>query len=69
VSEAESWLAAQPKNDKGKVDITVVIAEGKRRKYCICPRPMRAIIKLDGLTCRWCLMPETAESHAFWYGR
>lgn len=67
MSEAESWLGAQPKNEKGKVDVALVIAEGRRRGYCICPRPMRQLIDFKGLTCRWCGMPETEKSWAFWY--
>lgn len=67
VAEAETWIAEQPKNDLGKVDITVVMAEGRRRGYCICPKPMRQIISFDGLTCTWCGMPETRQSWEFWY--
>jgi hypothetical protein len=68
-AEAESWLAAQPKNDKGKVPLGVVIAESKRRGYCICPKPMRQLINITGLKCSWCFMTETNESSEFWYGR
>jgi hypothetical protein len=75
-SEAETWLAIQPRNDKGKVDISLVIAEGKRRGYCICPKPMRQMIDFSAegnnfnkpLTCNWCLMPEMRASWDFWYG-
>lgn len=67
MSEAESWLAQQPKNAKGKVDIAVVIAEGRRRGYCICPRPLRQMIDFSGLTCNWCMMPDTRESWSFWH--
>jgi hypothetical protein len=67
MTEAEQWLAAQPKNSKGKVDITVVIAEGRKRGYCICPIPMRQMISFDGLIHQWCGMPDTNQSWEFWY--
>lgn len=65
--EAEGWIAAQEKLPNGKVDIQLVIAEGRRRGYCICPRPMRQVIDLDGLTCAWCGEVESRQSWAFWY--
>ena len=76
MSEAETWLAAQPKNTVGKVDISVVIAEGQARGYCICPKPLRQMIDLTAegngvdtpLTCKWCEQPETRGSWQFWYG-
>lgn len=68
MSEAESWLAAQPKNEKGKVAIDIVIAEGRRRGYCICPKAIREMISFEGMTCTWCGQPETRKSHVFWYG-
>lgn len=73
MAEADSWIPAQPKNAKGLVDVELVIAEGQRRGYCICPRPLRRMIDfskwLDGkqLFCKWCGQPETRESWAFWY--
>lgn len=75
VPEAKGWLAAQPKNEKGKVDILLLIAEGQKRGYCICPKPMREIIDFtaegnrlrEPLICLWCNMPETRESWTFWY--
>ena len=66
--EAEIWLAAQPKLANGKVDIQVVIAEGRRRGYCICPKPFREMINFQGLTCSWCEQLETWQSWEFWYG-
>jgi hypothetical protein len=69
MSEAETWIATQPKQPNGKVDVALVIAEGKRRGYCICPKPMRQMINFQGLTCSLCGQPETLESHDFWYGR
>jgi hypothetical protein len=68
MAEAESWLAAQPKLPNGKVDGRLLITESERRGYCICPRPLRRMISFAGLTCKWCLQPETDESWAFWYG-
>lgn len=65
--EAERWLAEQPKLANGKVDITLVIAEGKSRGYCICPKPLRQLINVDGFTCQWCGETETRSSWAFWY--
>jgi hypothetical protein len=67
VAEADTWVPAQPRLGNGKVDITVVIAEGQRRGYCICPKPMRQMINFDGLSCSWCGQPETRASWAFWY--
>lgn len=67
MSEAESWLAAQPKTDNGKVSIFLVIREGQARGYCICPKPLRQLIVFDGWTCQWCHQPETRQSWAFWY--
>jgi hypothetical protein len=78
VSEAEGWILAQPRNENGKVDILIVIAEGKKRGYCICPKPMRQMIDFTAegnpgllakaLTCTWCEQPETRASWEFWYG-
>jgi hypothetical protein len=65
--EAEIWLKKQPKNTKGKVDIRLVIEEGKKRGYCICPKPMRQMINMNGMICALCLMPESKESWKFWY--
>jgi len=67
MSEADVWVPAQSKNDKGKVSVELLIAEGQRRGYCICPKPMRQMINFDGLTCSWCEQPETRQSWAFWY--
>lgn len=67
MSEAESWLEQQPKTDNGKVSIMLVIAEGQRRGYCICPKPLRQLIAFDGYTCQWCHQPETRASWEFWY--
>lgn len=67
-TEAETWLEHAPKQPNGKVSIFVVIAEGQRRGYCICPKPLRQLIVFDGWTCSWCHQPETADSHRFWYG-
>jgi hypothetical protein len=78
MSEAETWLNQQPKLPNGKVDIRLIIAEGIRRGYCICPKPMRQLIDLtvEGnpdlpgpLTCKWCSQPETKDSYRFWYGK
>lgn len=74
--EAETWLAEQPRkpgtrtadNPDGKVDIAVLIQEGRRRGYCICPRPLRQVVDVRGLTCKWCDQPETDDSWRFWYG-
>jgi hypothetical protein len=68
MSEAESWLAAQPKLSRGKIDVRLLIAEGIRRGYCVCPKPMRQIIDVTGLTCSWCGQPEAKSSWHFWYG-
>jgi hypothetical protein len=76
MSEAEQWLAGQPKLDNGKVDVRLVIAEGLRRGYCICPKPFRQMIDFTAegnnfpapLTCKWCDQPETRQSWEFWYG-
>lgn len=68
VSEAETWLSDQPKLANGKVDVWVLITEGQRRGYCICPKPMRQMINFDGLTCAWCGQVESRESWNFWYG-
>lgn len=65
--EAEEWIAAQEKLVTGKVDIRILIDEGQRRGYCICPKPMRQIIDFKGMTCKWCEMPETQGSWDFWY--
>ena len=67
MAEADMWLADQPKLANGKVDIRMVIAEGQRRGYCICPKPMRGLIDFTGLTCKWCGQPETRQSWEFWY--
>jgi len=79
MSEAETWLAGQPRNDAGKVDISLVITEGRRRGYCICPKPLREVIDFTvednpglmdkPLTCTWCGQPETRGSWEFWYGK
>jgi hypothetical protein len=66
--EAERWLAEQPKLPNGKVDIRLLVAEGQKRGYCICPVPMRQMINVDGLTHQWCGMRESRESWKFWYG-
>lgn len=70
-SEAWLWisteLAGQPEGSK--VDVRILIAEGKRRGYCICPKPMRQMIDFSGMSCSWCLMPETRQSWQFWYGK
>ncbi|HEY2309450.1 MAG TPA: hypothetical protein VGI05_26530 [Streptosporangiaceae bacterium] len=67
MSEAESWLAGQPKTEHGKVSVFLLIAEGQQRGYCICPKPLRQLIVFDGWSCQWCHQPETRESWAFWY--
>lgn len=66
-SEASEWLERQPLNEAGKVDGRLLIAEGRRRGYCICPRAIRSVIDFSGLKCRWCEQPETRQSWAFWY--
>jgi hypothetical protein len=68
MSEAEGWIKEQPKLANGKVDVRLLIVEGQRRGYCICPKPMRQMIDFDGLTCSWCDQEETRKSWAFWYG-
>ena len=68
MSEAESWLAKQPKLPNGKVDALLLVAESRQRGYCICPRPMRQMIDFSGLTCNWCKQPEALRSWEFWYG-
>ena len=72
-SEAWSWLSLQLEGqlEGAKVDIRVIIEEGKRRGYCICPKPMRQMIDFssEGMHCTWCLMPETKQSWQFWYGK
>lgn len=68
MSEADTWVPAQEKNEDGKVDLRVLIAEGQARGYCICPKPMRQLINFDGYTCSWCKQAETRESWKFWYG-
>lgn len=68
MAEAEAWIAAQPKLENGKVDLQLVMAEGRRRGYCICPKPMRQMINFDGFDCAWCEQPETRASWEFWYG-
>lgn len=67
MSEAESWLDAQPKMPGGKVSIFLVIAEGQARGYCICPKTLRQLIVFDGWHCQWCHQPETRDSWRFWY--
>lgn len=67
MSEAESWIAAQPKTPQGKVSIFLVINEGQARGYCICPKPLRQLINFEGLRCQWCHQPETRASWDFWY--
>jgi hypothetical protein len=69
ITEAEIWLSAQPKQPDGKVNGTLVIEEGQRRGYCICPKPMRQLIDFAEmrLNCKWCGQPETRKSWAFWY--
>jgi hypothetical protein len=61
-------VPAQPRLPSGKVDARLLVAEGQRRGYCICPKPMRQMISFDGMTCTWCGQPETRQSWAFWYG-
>jgi hypothetical protein len=76
MSEAEGWIAAQPKLENGKVDINLLIAEGKARGYCVCPKPLRQMIDFtaegnglaEPLTCTWCEQPEAKASWEFWYG-
>jgi hypothetical protein len=67
-AEVESWLAAQEKLPNGKVDGHLLIAEGKKRGYCICPKPMRQMISFDGMQCTNCQMTETRGSWEFWHG-
>lgn len=67
MSEAETWLARQPKLANGKVSITLIIAEGQKRGYCICPKPLRQLISFDGLHCQWCQQIEDKRSWQFWY--
>lgn len=67
MTEAERWLTEQPKNEKGKVDVRLVIAEGLRRGYCICPKPLRQMIDFRGHQCSMCGQLETIESWQFWY--
>ena len=69
MSEADHWLETQPRNASGKVEVSLLIAEGKRRGYCICPKPLRQLVDFSGLTCSWCLMPETRQSWQFWWGK
>lgn len=66
-TEAEKWLPTQPRNADGKIDIKYLIFEGQRRGYCICPKPMRQMINLEGMTCTLCGMKESRESWEFWY--
>jgi len=77
MSEAEGWLAAAPKLANGKIDVRLLMAEGRTRGYCICPKPMRQMIdfSVEGnpgmpvpITCADCLQPETRASWKFWYG-
>jgi hypothetical protein len=68
MAEAAAWIDAQPKLANGKVDARLLIAESVRRGYCVCPKPMRQIINVDGLTCAWCDQKETRQSWEFWYG-
>ncbi len=77
MSEAERWLAAAPKLANGKVDVMLLVAEGRERGYCICPKPMRQMIDLtvEGnpgmagpMTCTDCEQPEMRASWEFWYG-
>ncbi len=75
--EAESWLAAQPKMPNGKVDGRLLVTEGQRRGYCICPRPLRSMIDfspesfaeagLPPMVCGLCGQPDTRQSWAFWH--
>ena len=67
-AEAEAWIAAQPKQENGKVDGRLLVAEGQRRGYCICPKPIRRMVDFSGLTCTWCGQPDTRQSWEFWYG-
>ena len=69
MAEAESWLAAAPKLANGKVDVQLLIAEGQRRGYCICPKALRQLITFEGYRCTWCGQVETSQSWAFWYDR
>lgn len=77
MSEAERWIADQPRLPNGKVDAQLLIDEGQRRGYCICPRPMRQMIDFSQegnglsapLTCKWCGQPEMRASWQFWYGQ
>jgi hypothetical protein len=68
MAEADEWVPAQKRLPNGKVDVRIIIAEGQRRGYCICPKPMRQMIDFKGLHCSWCGQEETGESWKFWYG-
>lgn len=69
-SEAYQWMSAAPKQANGKVSILLLIEEGKRRGYCICPIPFRQFIDIREFgTHGWCEQPETPESWKFWYGK
>lgn len=66
--EVEGWLAAQPKLADGKVDITLLIAEAKRRGYCLCPIPMAQMIDFKEFGIHsWCNQPYMDESWEFWF--
>lgn len=78
MSEVESWLAEAPKLANGKVDVMLLVKEGRRRGYCICPKPMRQMIDFSQegnpgmpspMTCTNCLQPEMRASWEFWYGQ
>jgi hypothetical protein len=69
MAEADEWVPAQEKLPNDKVSIQVLIAEGQRRGYCICPKPLRQMIDFKGLgSCSWCGQIEKTESWEFWYG-
>jgi hypothetical protein len=68
LTEAATWLTAQPTLANGKVDIRLVIAEGQKRGYCICPIPMSQLVDFRDLgTHRWCGMLYTDDSWTFWW--
>lgn len=76
MTRAAAWFLEQPKNADGKVDGKLLVAEGRRRGYCVCPKPMRQMIDFtmegnpglsEPFTCAWCEQPETRQSREFWY--
>lgn len=68
ITRAIIWMGNAPKHPQThKISLEYLYAECRRYGYCICPKPLRALVDFTGLNCTNCGMPEKQESRDFWY--